>query len=405
MSRRAWPRFRPAICNAIDYAHSRGVLHRDIKPGNIIVGKHGETLVVDWGLAKPLGTAEPGLESGERTLVPSSASGSAETLPGSALGTPAYMSPEQARGDLDKLGPRSDVYSLGATLYCLLTGRPPFEGDDIGEVLRKVQRGDFARPRQLDPLLDKALEVVCLKAMAALTRLADGNPAVTQFQNDLARTHNSICILQWQAGKPAEALESCRRAQVIFQKLADESPAVSEFQSGLAMSHTSTADVLRALGRAALAREGYERAIAIGEELVKDNPKDPRYRSGLAASLRWLGLVRLAAGNAAGAVADARRAAALYEGLPARAGEEWFELACCHAELASAAGRDGSGISAGSGETEAGKAMDLLRRAVTEGYRKADVMAQETALDPLRNRPDFQLLMMDLAFPAEPFAR
>ena len=73
--------------------------------------------------------------SGERTLVPSSASGSAETLPGSALGTPAYMSPEQARGDLDRLGPRSDVYSLGATLYCLLTGKPPFEGDDIGDVL------------------------------------------------------------------------------------------------------------------------------------------------------------------------------------------------------------------------------------------------------------------------------
>jgi eukaryotic-like serine/threonine-protein kinase len=82
------------ICNAIDYAHSRGILHRNIKPGNVIVGKHGETLVVDWGLAKATGKHEPGAL--ERTLLPSSASGSAETLPGSALGTPSYMSPEQA---------------------------------------------------------------------------------------------------------------------------------------------------------------------------------------------------------------------------------------------------------------------------------------------------------------------
>src|SRR5262249_18606836 len=144
---------------------SRGVLHRDLKPGNVILGKHGETLVVDWGLAKSLGQVEPGHAGDERTLVPSPASGSAETLPGSALGTPAYMSPEQAAGDLARLGSRSDVYSLGATLYCLLTGRAPFDGE-AGEVLRKVQRGEFAPPRQLDPSVDKALEAICLKAMA-----------------------------------------------------------------------------------------------------------------------------------------------------------------------------------------------------------------------------------------------
>ena len=135
------------VCNAVDYAHSRGVIHRDIKPANIIVGKYGETLVVDWGLAKAIGRAEP--SAGEQTITPSS--GSSETMPGSAVGTPAYMSPEQARGELSRLGPRSDVYSLGATLYCLLTGKPPFEGEDIGVVLRAVQEGVFSRPSRHDP--------------------------------------------------------------------------------------------------------------------------------------------------------------------------------------------------------------------------------------------------------------
>jgi serine/threonine-protein kinase len=154
------------VCNAIDYAHSRGVLHRDLKPGNVIIGRYGETLVVDWGLAKPLGHAEPPGRAEERTLVPSSGSGTAGTLPGSALGTPPYMSPEQAAGDIEHLGPRSDVYSLGATLYCLLTGRVPFEGDDPGAILRGVQAGDFPAPRAVDPRIDRALEAVCLKAMA-----------------------------------------------------------------------------------------------------------------------------------------------------------------------------------------------------------------------------------------------
>jgi serine/threonine-protein kinase len=181
------------VCNAIDYAHSRGVLHRDIKPGNVIVGKHGETLVVDWGLAKPLGRAELGVDSGERTLMPSSASGTAETLPGSALGTPAYMSPEQATGALDRLGPWSDVYSLGATLYCLLTGKAPFEGE-VGEVLQRVQRGEFSTPRQLDPTIPKALDAVCLKAMA--TRPEDRYASCRALAEDVER---------WMADEPVAA--------------------------------------------------------------------------------------------------------------------------------------------------------------------------------------------------------
>jgi len=182
------------VCNAIEYAHSRGVLHRDIKPGNVIVGKHGETLVVDWGLAKAVDRADPVASSEERTLVPSSASSGAETLPGSALGTPAYMSPEQARGDLENLGPRSDVYSLGATLYCLLTGKPPVENDDVGAALRAVQRGEFEPPRRLDPTVDRALEAVCLKAMA----LAPGD----RYHSPRALAED---LERWMADEPAAA--------------------------------------------------------------------------------------------------------------------------------------------------------------------------------------------------------
>ncbi len=137
------------VCDAIAYAHSRGVLHRDLKPGNVMLGKYGETLVVDWGLAKPVGGPSDGEGATEGPLRPTSSGDSAPTQMGQAVGTPSFMSPEQAAGRLDQLGPASDVYSLGATLYCLLTGKAPFTGGDLGNVLQRVRRGEFARPRQV----------------------------------------------------------------------------------------------------------------------------------------------------------------------------------------------------------------------------------------------------------------
>jgi serine/threonine-protein kinase len=156
------------VCNAIDYAHSRGVLHRDLKPGNVMLGKFGETLVVDWGLAKSMGRPEAVTTAtlDDRTLIPQSGSNLRGTELGARLGTPAYMSPEQAAGRIGELGPASDVYSLGATLYCLLTGRTPFTEPDLPELLRKVERGEFSPPRKLKGWIDPALEAICLKAMA-----------------------------------------------------------------------------------------------------------------------------------------------------------------------------------------------------------------------------------------------
>jgi serine/threonine protein kinase/tetratricopeptide (TPR) repeat protein len=172
------------VCNAIEYAHSRGVLHRDIKPDNVMLGKFGETLVVDWGLAKMVGRDDDldSVGSDEPSLKPGSSSGSAPTQMGSAIGTPAYMSPEQAAGRLDKLSPASDVYSLGATLYTVLTGCNPFDTVSTSvDVLRHVQQGNFPKPKQRDSDVPAGLQAICLKAMetnpkaryATPTRLAE----------------------------------------------------------------------------------------------------------------------------------------------------------------------------------------------------------------------------------------
>jgi serine/threonine-protein kinase len=184
------------VCNAVAYAHSRGVLHRDLKPGNVMLGPFGETLVVDWGLAKVVGRAHTRGDRAaeERTLQPASLRGHEETVAGSALGTPGYMSPEQAAGRLDGLGPASDVYSLGATLYALLTGRAPFTGSDIGEVLRQVERGDWVPPRRVQPAVPAALDAVCRKAMTL--QAADRYPTPLALAADVER---------WLADEPVRA--------------------------------------------------------------------------------------------------------------------------------------------------------------------------------------------------------
>ncbi len=157
------------VCNALEYAHNRGVIHRDIKPGNIMLGDYGETLVVDWGIAKTLGDGFESTETIDPPVHPTKRASSVDTQVGRVVGTPAYMSPEQAAGRVKKLGPTADIYSLGATLYHLLTGAVPFEGTE-DEVLGNVQLGRFTQPRKLDRSTPRAIEAICLKAMARLPK-------------------------------------------------------------------------------------------------------------------------------------------------------------------------------------------------------------------------------------------
>ncbi|HEY6564338.1 MAG TPA: serine/threonine-protein kinase, partial [Pirellulaceae bacterium] len=153
------------VCNAVEYAHSRGIVHRDLKPSNVMLGKFRETLVVDWGLAKSMGTVEPKTVTEETVIVPELGTDSLPTRIGEIVGTAAFMSPEQASGRLDLVGAASDIYSLGATLYNLLTGEVPHPESDIGKILRHIQQGIFPRPREIKRDLPRPLEAICLKAM------------------------------------------------------------------------------------------------------------------------------------------------------------------------------------------------------------------------------------------------
>ena len=175
--------------------------------------------------------------------------------------------------------------------------------------------------------------------------------------------------------------------------MADANPEELKYRREVAASLNNLADVRRKEHHPTEARDDYDRALAIGERLAGENPKNVLLQTGPGFSLRGRGLARLELRDVAGGTADIRRALQIWDGLPSRTAEYWFETACCHAMLSAIAGRQHSAASAGEASAEADKAMAQLKKAVRMGYRDFAKYDAEIALDGLRSRIDFRDLV------------
>jgi hypothetical protein len=201
-------------CKAIAYAHDRGVVHRDIKPANIMLGKFGEVVVLDWGLAARIDRDDRARSSGEQSIVmPTVDIDSAPAVKRGLSGTPAYMSPEQHDG-ARHVGPASDVYGLGATLYQILTGQPPFEGE-IAAIREKALSGQVQPPSRVKRGVSRAIESVCMKALARDP--ADRYESPLEMARDVEHYLADLPVSSYREPLPRKLARWARRHRTLAQ--------------------------------------------------------------------------------------------------------------------------------------------------------------------------------------------
>jgi serine/threonine protein kinase/tetratricopeptide (TPR) repeat protein len=222
------------MCDGVAYAHSMGVVHRDLKPDNVMIGEYGEVLVMDWGLAKKVasGMHDEHLGDTKPQMPPSDLRGF-ETLNGLIVGTPPYISPESARGELDRIDARSDIYVLGAILYAILTLRPPFPGKEFGELIEQIVSGQFTHPtsfsqpinplRQSEPPAPGPDGVSCVLSHLPGRRVPEGLAAIVvkAMAPEPDLRYQSVAelqadILSWQGGFAPKAERAGIARQLIL---------------------------------------------------------------------------------------------------------------------------------------------------------------------------------------------